>query len=209
MATPLTFAVPDRVPPHSWKQGPIDAIRRRYHLADVVTVRDLPVTGLAMTILAASIEVADGARLIDHALQTQPVVVADLTACVERNAGLRGFVEVRRLLSIASGDTESAAERMFVDSVRAERLTGWVLQHRFGRWRIDVAWPVERVAVEIDGWAFHRGVKEFDRDRAKRNALAAAGWIVLSFTWHQLTYELESCTRQLIEVLASRRAELA
>ncbi|GAA4747324.1 type IV toxin-antitoxin system AbiEi family antitoxin domain-containing protein [Gordonia alkaliphila] len=131
--------------------------------------------------------------------------VADRTTA----AWWHGLVdELATPLSVAGGDTESAAERVFVGAVQAERLTGWVLQHRFGRWRIDVAWPTERIAVEIDGWAFHRSVKEFDRDRAKRNALAAAGWIVLSFTWHQLTYELESCMRQLVEVVASRRAEL-
>lgn len=70
------------------------------------------------------------------------------------------------------------------------------------------AWPAERIAVEIDGWAFHHGVDRFERDRRKRNALSAAGWIVLAFTWHQLRYEPEYCLRRVVEALAERRAGL-
>lgn len=84
-----------------------------------------------------------------------------------------------------------------------------MLQHRFGRWSIDVSWPEEKVAVEVDGWAFHHGVEQFDRDRRNRNALSTAKWIVLSFTWHQLTYEIEECLRQLTDALAERRGEMA
>lgn len=208
LAMPLTLAVPAAAQPRGWSECRVQAVRRRYDAADVTRVRGLPVTRLPMTILTACLEVPDGARLLDGALQTQPVTLSDLTTCLDRNAGRRGFAVVRRLLSIAGGDTESAAERLFVGAVRAERLTGWELQYRFGRWRVDVAWPVEKVAVEIDGWAFHHGVGQFERDRTKRNALAAAGWVVLAFTWHQLTYELEACLRQLIAVLAGRRAEL-
>lgn len=209
LASPLTLAVPSACRPAGWSGAQVQPVRRRYHSADVGTVRALPVTGLAMTVLTAAAEVPDGARLIDRALQQHPVTVADLDAALERNAGLRMFAAVRRLLEVAGGDTDSAAERLFVSWLKAEKITGWVLQFRFGRWLIDVAWPHERVAVEIDGWAFHHGVKEFERDRSKRNALSCAHWIVLSFTWHQLTYEIEDCMRQVTEVLAARRLELS
>ncbi|MFT3715406.1 MAG: type IV toxin-antitoxin system AbiEi family antitoxin domain-containing protein [Gordonia sp. (in: high G+C Gram-positive bacteria)] len=207
--TPLTLAVRDSRRPATWTECPVDAIVRRYHPTDVIDLRGLAVTALAITVLTAAAQVSDGARVIDRALQRQPVTLADLTAAADRNAGLRGLAEARRLLKIAGGDTESAAERAFLALVKGERITGWVLQYRFGRWPVDIAWPVEKVAVEIDGWSYHHGVDQFDRDRRKRNALSAAHWIVLSFTWHQLTYEPGDCLRQLAEALAERRAELS
>ncbi len=207
LPVPVTLACRNPVTQAGWSACAIDQIRRSYHDADVTQVRGLVVTGLAMTVLTAAAAIPDGARLIDRALQRQPVTVAELTAALERNAGLRGLREARRLLAVAGGDTESAAERLFLRLITAERLTGWVCQYRFGVWPVDFAWPAERIAVEIDGWAFHHGVKQFDRDRRKRNALAAAHWIVLSFTWHQLAYEAEDCLRQVAEALAARRLE--
>lgn len=207
LPTPLTIATRS-ASPASWSECEVDLLNRRHHVSDEVIVRGLSVTSLALTVLTASVEISDGARVIDRALQQHPVTVADLRAALERNAGLRGFTEVRRLLAIAGGDTESAAERVFVGGLKAEKIDGWVLQYRFRGWPIDVAWPAEKVAVEIDGWAFHRGVVQFERDHRKRNALAADHWIVLSFTWHQLTYELEDCLRQVIAALAERRLGL-
>ena len=43
------------------------------------------------------------------------------------------------------------------------------------------------VAVEIDGWAWHVDQDRFANDRRKGNALVRAGWVVLRFTWHDLT----------------------
>lgn len=118
------------------------------------------------------------------------------------------MAEARRLVEVAGGDTESAAERLFVDLLRAEEITGWQPQYRVGKWPVDFAWPTERIAVEIDGWAYHQQQRHFERDHRKRNDLVQAGWIVLSYTWHQLNYEVDESMRLLAESLAARRAEL-
>lgn len=44
-----------------------------------------------------------------------------------------------------------------------------------------------RLIVEIDGFAFHSAGADFQRDRTRQNALVAAGWTVLRFTWADLT----------------------
>jgi hypothetical protein len=77
----------------------------------------------------------------------------------------------------------------FLDLVRILReagITGWVLGHPFGPWRIDLAFPARRVAVEVDGWAWHVDAQRFANDRRKQNALVRAGWDPLRFTWHDL-----------------------
>ena len=52
---------------------------------------------------------------------------------------------------------------------------------------IDVALVRQRIALEVDGWAYHSDVDRFRRDRAKQNDLIALGWTVLRFTWADLT----------------------
>ncbi len=57
------------------------------------------------------------------------------------------------------------------------------------RWRFDVAWPAERVAVEVDGgqWRAGGGRHNTDADRDKLNAAAERGWRVLRYSPAQLT----------------------
>ena len=62
-----------------------------------------------------------------------------------------------------------------------------MLGHPFGAYLVDIAFPRRRVAVEIDGWAWHMDVDRFRADRHKGNALVRAGWGLLRFTWHDLT----------------------
>ena len=58
--------------------------------------------------------------------------------------------------------------------------------HPKRRWRFDFAWPLYRVAAEVDGGIYCRGRHVrgggFERDAEKRNAAVLAGWRVLHFT---------------------------
>jgi very-short-patch-repair endonuclease len=44
----------------------------------------------------------------------------------------------------------------------------------------------QRLVIEVDGFAHHVDVSRFRADRRKQNALVAAGWKVLRFTWADL-----------------------
>jgi len=58
--------------------------------------------------------------------------------------------------------------------------------HPRRRWRFDFAWPLHRIAVEVDGGIYCRGRHVrgagFEKDAEKRNAAVMAGWRVLHFT---------------------------
>ncbi|MEO8091802.1 MAG: DUF559 domain-containing protein [bacterium] len=58
---------------------------------------------------------------------------------------------------------------------------------RVGSMEVDFLWPHQRVVVEIDGRAYHSGSRAFERDRARDNELQLRDYIVLRFTWSQLT----------------------
>jgi hypothetical protein len=52
--------------------------------------------------------------------------------------------------------------------------------------RVDFAYPQQRIAIEVDGFAAHSSLDAFRRDRARQNALVSAGWTVLRFTWTEV-----------------------
>lgn len=66
------------------------------------------------------------------------------------------------------------------------------------RFTLDVAIPELKVAVECDGWAHHgRRLKDFHRDREKRNLLELGGWIVLAFSARDIQRDLPSLMDQV------------
>jgi very-short-patch-repair endonuclease len=48
--------------------------------------------------------------------------------------------------------------------------------------RLDLAYPEQMIAIELDGWEYHRTRVAFDDDRVRDNLLRLAGWSVHHFT---------------------------
>ncbi|MGQ0573053.1 MAG: endonuclease domain-containing protein [Pseudonocardia sp.] len=109
------------------------------------------------------------------------------------------------MLAAAGDRADSAAERVLVAALREAGITGWVLGHPFGHYVLDLAFVRERVAVEVDGWAWHADVERFRTDRRKGNAVTAAGWVLLRFTWHDLTRRPTECVTEILAALAAAR----
>ena len=93
----------------------------------------------------------------------------------------------RRLLQAASDGARSEAERLLIRLLHAAQIKGWKANHSVSGYVVDVAFPKQRVAIEVDGWAFHRDQKTFQNDRKRQNRIALSGWQVLRFTWLDLT----------------------
>ncbi len=49
--------------------------------------------------------------------------------------------------------------------------------------QVDLAYPDQRVAIELDSVRWHHNQRSFVEDRRRRNRLLLAGWNVLNFTW--------------------------
>jgi very-short-patch-repair endonuclease len=71
--------------------------------------------------------------------------------------------------------------------LRAAGITGWKTNYPVGGYKIDVAFPKQKVAIETDGWAFHNDPEVFVKDRQRQNKISLLGWQVLRFTWLDLT----------------------
>lgn len=48
---------------------------------------------------------------------------------------------------------------------------------------LDLAYPQERIGIEVDSFAFHGSKIDFVNDRGRLNRLLAAGWKVLHFVY--------------------------
>ena len=75
---------------------------------------------------------------------------------------------------------------MLLRILRNGGITGWVTNHPVNGYLVDVAFLVEHVAIEVDGFAFHSDAEAFHRDRLRQNSIALRGWQVLRFTWLDL-----------------------
>lgn len=173
--------------------------RRELTEHDVVEARGLRVTSVALTVLEASARAGGGPRIMDSALQRR-VGLTELQRAHVRNARRHGAAAARRMLHAASGGARSEAERRVVELLRAGGFAGWHANYRVGPYVVDIAFPAQRVAIEIDGWAFHSDEQTFQNDRARQNKLALKGWQVLRFTWMDITQHPQ---RVLTEIRAA------
>lgn len=151
--------------------------------------------------LASAVALPDGSTFLDRALQRH-VRFPALYRAFCRNMGQEGSSEAGRLIAAAADRADSAAERLLVTILREAGVTGWVLGHPFGPYRIDLAFPAVMVAVEVDGWAWHVDPERFRADRRKGNALVRGRWDLLRFTWHDLDGRPAESVGEITETLA-------
>ena len=91
-----------------------------------------------------------------------------------------------------------AATRLNAAPVFQPRICGFV---------VDFAWWAPRVIAECDGWATHgRDTRGFARDRERDPILLEDGWVVVRFTWEQITRRPSWVAGRLQGILASRAA---
>jgi hypothetical protein len=176
-------------------------IRRVLYLAPghISRVGPIPATSATRTILDLSSEVSatEVEIALDHALRRGLTSVEYLTRSLEQLAGrarIRTDV-VRELLEARScagnRPPESPLETRVIQLLGRHGLPPPVTQHEIRTQasfvaRVDLAYPHEQVAIEVDGYAFHAGRRQWERDLVRRNALEAAGWLVLHVTDEQL-----------------------
>ena len=65
------------------------------------------------------------------------------------------------------------------------------------RYELDAAWVDVKLAVELDGAAFHGSREQRERDLRRDAALAAVGWVVLRFSYRRLITEPQACRAEI------------
>ena len=122
---------------------------------------------------------------LDAALRSGACDRRSMSLAASRQAGRRGIVHVRELIPLAAAEAESPMESearlMMIDGGLPTPELQFEVIDREGRlWRLDFAWPHEKVAVEYDGFDFHSDPEALKRDRQKRAALHELDWTAMS-----------------------------
>lgn len=164
--------------------------------------RGIPVATMARTImdLSSSVDPKRLGQLVDEALRRRLMTLTALHACASRlfapAPGRRPQVVQALLAARVPGydPGDSDLETRCWDALREAGVPVPVRQHPVeidgNRYWIDLAYPGEHIAIELDGFDFHRSRTSFDADRARGNALVLAGWQLLRFTSRSTAAEM-------------------
>jgi hypothetical protein len=161
---------------------------RRLSGSQVTTHRRFPTTAPARTL----IDLADITprplldALVADATRTGLVTVDYLRRQLHSLQGRRCTPFLRRLLDDFDPAMESVLEREYAHVVAVAGLPAGSSQYEI--WdgpllvaRVDFAYPDRKLAIEIDGYAYHSTLQQFERDRRRQRALGAQGWQVQRF----------------------------
>jgi very-short-patch-repair endonuclease len=140
-------------------------------------------------------------------ITTPARTVADLSGVVPPRLARRARRQAEVLgmplgSATASDRTRSDLERDFLRLCRRHGLPAPQVNVRLGSWTVDFHWPGRGLAVETDGYAYHRGEVAFEDDRARDLGLRAMGIEVIRLSGRGLSEE----PARIVEIL---RAELA
>lgn len=195
-----------------------------HHLTEI---DGLPVTTLARTMFdlcglvsvkrrargLSSLTRAQVERAVDDGLaRTMTVAQLNRVLAALGGRGRPGTVLMRDLLEARSDGyvaTESELEDLLVDVLSAHGLPAPVRQQALGGdedrvGRVDFVFLGPSVVIEADGRRHHTAKLDADADRWRDLELAAAGFLVIRVTWHQLVHDPERFIAALRKVLAVR-----
>ena len=154
----------------------------------------------------------EGARAaVINCLRDRRATPEQIRAAHTYRPTLPGRAVLQELLTLVEQGCQSELEIWGVRHVlHGPGIPLFVQQHRValpsGNVRLDAALPELKVAVEMDGMAFHDSPEARERDRRRDVALAALGWVVLRFSYRRLTSDPEGCRREIMAVCRARSA---
>jgi very-short-patch-repair endonuclease len=147
------------------------------------------------------------AHFIDLGVVNRAAVAAALIRHARK--GRHGVVALRRALeewAIDDRPPDSELELAMLRLLRSHGLPIPSFHARILGFEVDFAFELERVILECDGWGTHgRDPAQFERDRRRDAQLVAAGWVVLRFTWSQITHRPTWVAAMVEQVLRARR----
>lgn len=172
--------------------------------------RDIPITSPAHTLLdlGSIVQVRDLERAVDQVLTDELAAPDALWSVVAMHPRRRGARALRSLLEATERFdrlTRSQLEEALLALIRQAQLPEPQLNMRLAGYRIDAAWPHERVAVEVDGYRWHRTRRRLESDRRREAAIRRAGWMPLRYSARQVLDEGLAVLADLSRALAERR----
>jgi len=203
------------VPSHTTHRFPDVAVRRCSDLiaAEITDVNGLPVTDVPRTLF----DLSRLLRFREFDAIGESLVIAEMMnldqfdETTERLArrGKGGSRYARLFLEIRSGHDSNATvlERKGRAVLSGGGLPGPESQHPIP-WaptrRFDDAYPTAQIAIEWDSRAWHQQRAAMAADRRRDRDAAAHGWVVLRFTWDDITETPQDIVSSVRDLLRHR-----
>ncbi len=188
-------------------------------VADRRELEGIPVTSVERTLADLGAVVTAGALVAAtvDALRRNLTTIPRLRARVAALAvsGRAGPRHIRALLDEWQHPVppESVLEARLQSLLRRHALPDGIrqLEIRDGAFaaRLDLAYPAERVGVEVDGFMWHSDPARWRADLARSNRLTQLGWHVLHFTWRDIDRDPARVAGEIRAALAGRRRVLS
>jgi hypothetical protein len=190
----------------------------RVHSAAALVLEDrsasqgIPVTAVPRTLLdfaavdprflGGGVEAAERLGLLD---------LIAIDTLLERSRGFRGVARLRDALEIYRDPafTRSRLERRFLALVKRAGLPRPSMNYFVEGYELDVYWPAERFAVELDTYDYHGGHIAFEQDRLRQEDLKLAGIEMTRVTGVRMDREPEAVVARLRRLLAQRSRHLS
>jgi hypothetical protein len=123
----------------------------------------------------------------DALMRLHGFAVADLRRLLVRYYRRRGVIQARNLAPLVDGRSESAGESWtrlaIIDhELPAPQPQFWVDVDGVPKYRLDLAYPHARIAIEYDGVAHHSDPADRRHDEDRRAWLRAHGWRIIVVT---------------------------
>jgi len=153
---------------------------------DVMTIHGVHVTTPLRTALDLGCKLSRHRALaaLDAFMRVHDITRTEMEGELPRYFRRRGVVQLRQLVPLADPRAESSGESWTRLEIRdaglpAPELQFWVFDEGRELFRLDLAYPHARVAVEYDGQEFHTSHEQREHDRRRRQWLRDHGWTVI------------------------------
>jgi very-short-patch-repair endonuclease len=172
---------------------------------DATHHRRLPITTVIQTLLdyAATASVKSMRRALAEADFHDRVDLDDVRQALGR--GRPGSTTLRAALDSHQPElarTRSELERRFLAFCRTYDLPAPEVNTKMYGYTVDAVWREQRVAVEVDGLKGHRTPAQLESDHQRDLVLRRNGYIVLRYTWRQVTKRPDEVATDLRRALA-------
>lgn len=179
--------------------------RGRLQQEDRAVRAGVPLTSVARTLfdMAEFVSLKHLESAWEEADRLNLLQLSSVEKVCKRGYGRRALKPIRRLLAEAGAATitRSPLENDFAAFCRVHRLPTPSFNTTVLCYEVDALWPAQRLAVELDGWEFHRHRAAFERDRARDTALQVAGYRTIRITHRRLHSEAPALAREIRTLL--------
>jgi very-short-patch-repair endonuclease len=174
------------------------------HPGDMTTVRGIPVTSAARTLvdLARLLDAEKLARACHEAGIRHGTTPRQVEAVLSRRPRSPGAGMLRAILRGDVRVTLSVLERRFLERLTAAGLPLPQTNRLAGGRRVDCRWPEQRLTVELDGYRYHGSRHAWEQDRRREREARARGDEFRRYTYGDVVEDPRQMLAELRALLA-------